>query len=297
MLYFEERADPPFFASLRLPKWTSRSLDTELEDSSSEDEDDAESEEILAKREQMERERHEHRNANHPGRSSRYKLTVNPYIGTQHRYQLVEWIRQASNVSVLFRKELGDVLWTRTELSTNGGPSDMWQLVHILTERPAIRKGIKSLVIELDFLHEMPWKEAAAFETWCDCLSRNLRLERLHVWFKIREEDINRFSSGEGPFAPLVGFRKLHVSESFSMAWSINTEGVPHSFNEPYDYEYDEKDEDARIRYIDALRAQWKPILREVLLPDTLRRKELSEQEMYMKFRQQQPTSKDIHDL
>jgi hypothetical protein len=78
---------------------------------------------------------------NHPGRNSCYDLTVmahrenvTEWFSDKTDYLFIEWVRQASNVSPLFRKELGDVFWTNIHLRTSSPDSDStWQLPYKIT--------------------------------------------------------------------------------------------------------------------------------------------------------------------
>jgi len=96
--------------------------ETPLSRLNSNDEDDDVHGEFFKKDMQIAKECHQHKLANHPGRSSRYDFKSTAYReGSQYPrkrdHQFIEWIRQASNVSPLFRKELGDVFWTHIKLS------------------------------------------------------------------------------------------------------------------------------------------------------------------------------------
>jgi hypothetical protein len=270
-----------YAGKIRAP-WESRYFDEELE-------------EDLQKKEQAERENYEQEAAYHPGRCSNYDISAYPKIQPEEfrtDYLFLEWIRQASNVSPLFRKELGAVLWTNIHLEYQSGcpiSEDAWQyLPPMLIERPVIHRSIKSLCIKLEFKNEIPWENVNDFEAWCNYISKTLKLEKFQLGLWIDEEEICQLSMGEGRFSPLLELRKLPVSKEFHIDWAIDTKGAPHRFNQwPENYE-------AREIYIDGLKAEWEPILRQSILPDTLRVIKESEEEKYLKSRRQLRSSKDI---
>lgn len=145
--------------------------------------------------------------------------------------------------------------------------------------------------MDLNFDDDEPWEDGGDFEALCDYLSRTLKLDNIFVAFRIKEEEISQFSLCEGRFASLLWFKKIHVNKGFDLFCDIDTDGVTHSFNDP---EYDDDDDAARDEYTDGLQAQWEPILRQSILPDTLRVIEESEQEKYLKSRRPLRSSKDI---
>jgi hypothetical protein len=69
------------------------------------------------------RELAEHVMKANPNRNTHYTITAYTTRNTDQvahedmrDYLFVEWIRQASNVSTLFRKELGDEMWANVEV-------------------------------------------------------------------------------------------------------------------------------------------------------------------------------------
>lgn len=86
----------------------------------------------------------------HPGRGSPYRLSIyalrnnSNFFQDNHDYILVDWIRQASNVSTEFRTELAEIIWSNVTIHTNGGCKDISFLPQLVRERPAA-----SLVLRL----------------------------------------------------------------------------------------------------------------------------------------------------
>ena len=143
-----------------------------------------------------------HKEKVHPARSTRYEIEAYPLKeDCTIDYLSIEGTRQASNVSTLFRKELGDVFWTRVDLQTCAGTRDIWQLPPFLRERTAIHNSIKSLRVFLKFNHKStPWDSADDFQVWCAYISETLKLETLQIDFGIDEEDLNQLSLSEQRF-------------------------------------------------------------------------------------------------
>jgi hypothetical protein len=199
-----------------------------------------------------------HRPASHPGRDRDYELSAYPIRQTarsvyeDNQYWLsLEWIRQASNISLQFRKELVDVFWRRTLISTEVVAGAIWILPDFLEERPGIHLGIKYLNLSLEVSEEPPYYLSENFENWCDYISYTLKLEKLQLDIIVEEEDVKQLGSGKGWFACLACARKLQATRSFKVSVSIVNSSESKRLQRP------EKECEARLQ--------------ELMMPDTLR--------------------------
>jgi hypothetical protein len=196
------------------------------------------------------RQRSEHRNATHPLRKSYYEFkTYTPkedfkQFCDNRDYLLVEWLRQASNVSCLFRKELGDAFWTNIDLQMNEDESNIWPILPMLKERPAIHGHIKSLSITLSFSNNStPWETEKDFEVWCNYLGGILQLDEFHISLQVDERDFQGFVLGKDRFSTLGLLKKLQVTGSFNLGCCIGTFYVSPEF-EKKTADLDEEDKD-----------------------------------------------------
>jgi hypothetical protein len=199
-----------------------------------------------------------------PGRTRKYKLIAHPVreqsAGNKYTdkedWLLVEWIRQALNISVQFRKELGDVFWRRIRINVETLPRSFWILPEFLDERPAIHSGIKYLNLSIPTWEEAPKHFSKAFEIWYDYVSDTLTLEKLHLDIILEKEDVKRVKSGKGMFACLASFRKLQVTRSFKL--SVRILG-------------------ALGKKFELRAKECESQLQELMMPDTLRRSSIEE--------------------
>lgn len=238
----------------------------------------------------------------HPTRQSAYELRV----GTKrvHRrksdgtwtttggpdYQYLELIRQLSNVSPLFRKELGDEVFSRVEVRTSTPYHGFGHLSSFLADRPVIHSGIKSLFFSMSlFMLSLDGKDAGTFEEFCKCVSRHLELEVCEVVLDVDENDVEEFLQGKGKYASLLAIRGFRVTQSFEIEVRFISEDklqCGYIFDdriEDYDSEDDSDDglddgsDDGSIGELEIekkqneLWAKHKDTVRELLLPDTLR--------------------------
>jgi hypothetical protein len=109
---------------------------------------------------------------------------------------LIEWVRQASNVSLEFRRELAETFWQRTLITSGSSPdfSTGECLPKWLQDRPSIHAGIKYVNLNLDLLYSSPRKERL-FLNFFDSISAKLNLETLEFDIDISEADIHQLSS------------------------------------------------------------------------------------------------------
>jgi hypothetical protein len=210
----------------------------------------------------------------HPDRKSPYK-----FVGTALRYGkkgdkwlgtkdwlYIEWIRQASNVSTRFRLELGNALWSDIELWVGGERAEFWLLPEFLEERPAAGQGIKELHLDLLFMlynRENPLvDEHHNFEAWCESLAKHCKPDIIYITLSLYVHDLKDIGKEEGHFATLPASRKL-VTKDFRLRvyvyhWGSEDETFP-TWQDEYA---------AECKLVD----EYAPILREIMLPNCLRK-------------------------
>jgi hypothetical protein len=219
----------------------------------------------------------------HPSRTGDYEQTVYPlrdqaamrYYEDNKDWLVIEWIRQTSNVSLQFRKELGDVFWTRTSINsaTLCDESTIWLLPGFLNERPAIHSGVKYLDLEIYCCDDTLSLYAEEFESWFEYISITLKLEKLAFFIIVDKENAKDLSLGQGMFACLVSSRKLHVTRSFQVSVCILGDSGS-----------DSEDAESKERY--KLEKKCQLQVQELMMPDTLRGSP-AEMELYLQSREQ----------
>ena len=155
----------------------------------------------------------------HPGRRSPYKLRIWAHRDNlrwcqdNHDYILVDWIRQASNVSAEFRAELGNLIWANVEMSTDWQSGDIWHLPRLVEERPTASLGIKSINMSLDLecSTHLNW-DSAEFYDWCSEISQTLEVETLKFFITIKEDVLPSLGNFHGSFFGLTAARSLRVT-------------------------------------------------------------------------------------
>jgi len=200
----------------------------------------------------------ERRGLVHPSRNSRYELRVGktPYCESKEvglwvetgrpdcRY--LEFIRQLSNESPNFRKELGDKLFSRIELRTSTPYHRFWHLSSFLEERLTINSGIKSLYFSISLVMQSWDDDSKRFEHWCCCVARHLGLEACEMRLDVEESDLQEFFDGRGLFAPLSAIKELRVSKNFEIEVRFIKKNIvkcSYLFGDSLETEYEDKDE------------------------------------------------------
>ena len=166
-----------------------------------------------ATRQRLERRRQQQKEL-HPTRNHSYEFHFDvrnhrssyQYMADNTDYIFLEWIRQASNVSCLFRQELGEALWSRVTIMSNCDDSDIWALPAFLDDLPATHTGIKALHMSIslknmdDFHDEKKSIQSNSknFEAWCSCIATALKLETLSLSITIQENKLSKISRGKG---------------------------------------------------------------------------------------------------
>jgi len=201
---------------------------------------------------------------------------------TTRDWLYIEWLRQASNVSTLFRLELANVLWSATWFIIHGEASEHCLFPQFLQERPAVRRGIKDVNLSLYLTTEsgenLLVTEHHNFAWWCDAVSKLCQPEALRILIIVYAKDIEMASKAEGQFSTLAASKKLQVTKTFAVDIDVlfgNDEDYQ-SFNSL------EEELDAERK----LRAEFEPLFTELMYPDCLRKsKLLTEKEKYLESR------------
>ncbi|KAH7400060.1 hypothetical protein BKA64DRAFT_671056 [Cadophora sp. MPI-SDFR-AT-0126] len=228
----------------------------------------------------------EHLKMPHPNRETAYELFCDickdwSTWGPGWKFQddlYKDWIRTVSNVSPRFRHELGLVFWTRVHIVDNSSVENfIWTLPAFLRERPAIHLGIKYAFFRIDLINPVS-DQLRKFEDWCHYVSTCLKLERFDLRLDVKESDLERIHKGEDEFAYLASCRSIPVSHTFEIILTIWDTRGRWDWNEvsgPGD--------------LDMLEEKYRPLIREMMLPDSLR-KPPTEESLYLESRPQPPS-------
>jgi hypothetical protein len=139
--------------------------------------------------------------------------------------------------------------------------------------------------------------DSERFEDWCSRVARHLELETCEIIFDVEESDLEEFLEGKGRYAPLAAMRGLRVSKSFEIEVTFISEDIfecGYIFEDGLETEYEEEEDqddydDEERSYAERSRrlcAKYKDMVRELLLPVTLRpRLSHSEEERYLSSR------------
>ncbi|CAG8953753.1 hypothetical protein HYFRA_00006643 [Hymenoscyphus fraxineus] len=227
----------------------------------------------------------------HPGRNGKYRLALHTKINDKVvDYILLEWVRKLSHVSRSFRNELGDVFWRRSYISTTlsahpRGPR-FEDLHDFLKDRMAVCSGISKLIISMnENTNAWPYVRTSAIESVkrrFKFFAENLRLDTLKLSLIVYEEDLEDLLAAKGKFATATATRQLVVARKFDL--SVYFEHDDANFekwiSETWEYSpwYDEMNPEDEFElqtyeYQDMLHDKYVPMIRDLMLPNTLREK------------------------
>lgn len=215
----------------------------------------------------------------HPGRQYNYDIYPSFPSEDSSKDEKDSWdepadeIRSLSNTNSIIRKELAEVLWSRTSICLDAAAS-ISRLEMLLIDRPAICAGIKALSFELDFgpcsnpLHKR-------FLQICRRIGGLLQLESLEVEIVLLEPDIESFFQIDKKPVWAEGIRALTVTRSFKL-----------TLNAFPDDSSDEEWQNEKDRLV----GQYERLMEDEIRPDSLRPKEkpldkMTDVERYMATR------------
>jgi hypothetical protein len=213
---------------------------------------------------EKEKEARMHKTKAHPARRCGYKVECRPNKEARRHFEdrqdwlFLEWIRQALNVSCLFRYELASVFWTKIQIDTWEEDS-MWEIPTFLADRPVVWTSIKSLSMRLDPHVYMP-EDLKRFNSWCVYISRSLILDHIEFHMAFEEDDLKKISSGDKSYDYLATFRKLNVIRSFKIYLLVTSLENWHQIT---DREVEKRKKELKLKY--------EPLVREFMLSDSLR--------------------------
>lgn len=175
----------------------------------------------------------------------------------RYDYYFIEWFRQASNVSAMFRKDLGDVFWAKTYLNVKCAGS-LGLIRPFLSDRPAALKGIKHLALDIKLFSPETFTEFRKLQV----MSKTMKLDNFLLCINAHEQDMGGVRSGQAMFEPLTFVRKIPASDYFGVCL----------------FTWGKLSDDRRLEWIAAIKG-W-------LMPDTLREPRLQmEVEKYLASR------------
>ncbi|KAL2065169.1 hypothetical protein VTL71DRAFT_4310 [Oculimacula yallundae] len=213
----------------------------------------------------------------HPTRSFDYHMTIDvrrhvepPWCCSGFDWLLLRFIRHLSHVSLTMRQELGDVIWARSSIHWDITDSESWNnfwfIPKLLVERPAICRGLQSLVVGInaeDF--EVRTDSYRLFPKWCDEIDGFLNLKHLHLNFWVGIDYALALVQGADTLSTLSECRRLKVSESFSVSLFVID---PDNLDARLDMA---NGDDFLTRKIEERDAEYTRLLEARLMPDTLR--------------------------
>ena len=224
--------------------------------------------------------------AQHPARSGNYVIEASPKLKLDTRehhwaywtynddWLMLKLLRDLSNVSCVFRQEVGRTLWMNASVhfSYDDAGDSMAIVENFLMDRPFAVAGIKELTIWID-PHLFP---DGCFRTMCMTVSKHLKLDSLTIYMEMDEDDLPPEEEVQEAFGNLSALRSITVSKEFRLELELDQyrNAGPNFKDEEY--------EQFRINLME----RWKIILRELALPDTLRvTKPETEEEKYLRSR------------
>ncbi|EPE26142.1 hypothetical protein GLAREA_02054 [Glarea lozoyensis ATCC 20868] len=228
-----------------------------------------------------------------PARSSLYDMRCYPQTGDDNDYPseaeardrgYLEWLRQVSNLSCVFRQEFAEVFWCRTRLAFYRTVNDLSILRGFIQDRPAISAGIKYLRLTIGASFGLGIPEGVRLDrrtlgSECKAISSLLSLETLHIHIHVDEEDLGSLSQAAGRFEALKGFQEFHTNQTFIVTLWIHLKR--RKWRDP---KLQGTFLDVEI-YHASLAKIYEPKLRELLLPHSLRNKRLCDKDIYLNAR------------
>jgi hypothetical protein len=186
--------------------------------------------------------------------------------GSDHSH--LEFVRELSNVSTNFRKELGDEQFSRIKLTFYPDHELEW-LRGFLEDRPAMHVGIKTLWLSIS--HQ--WSiNTGQFDRLCNDISKHLNLEDFTIRLDIPEEDLEQFIRAEGLYAHVTNLRKLRVTRTFEV--EVRFISAAHWTYRENNYTREGgfgKHHERKARAEERLWKKYKDVVQDLVLPDILR--------------------------
>lgn len=171
----------------------------------------------------MKRALHDHQLSMHPGRNgASYNVLTHPQImGEYYAADLLflEWVRQASNVSNIFRQELGEVTWANVVINDY---SYISQIPQFLEDRPAIHRGISTISVDLWFTSYRPLVEDYGgkdeFDRFCSSVAQLAAIQQFELAISnVRQSDVGKIIGGDERFLFLGACRTIKVKKDFKL--------------------------------------------------------------------------------
>jgi hypothetical protein len=118
---------------------------------------------------------------------------------------------------------------------------------------------------------------AVPFRSWCEKVSSMLEIEELEFCIGVEAEDLWDMSEGRREFAALAASRSLKVKNGFKFSLIILLLGFPI------------RPGTSKEQYLEELNREHAPKIRELMLPDTLRKTVTEAEEYLASRRSEQP--------
>lgn len=177
----------------------------------------------------------------------------------------------------------GRFFWSNVRLRVSGDMHNSL-LLQILHQRPCILPGIRYLHL-VESLDNSDIRDnhntLIRFAAMCESLSNipSFKPESVHLFLNVRESDLRSLSRGNGTFHHLQRFNQIFVGQNFLVGFSIDLDEWEGCGCTKDDYCLCAETQEERLCVM------YEPLVRELMLPDSLRPKRLTETEAYLASR------------
>ncbi|CAG8953754.1 hypothetical protein HYFRA_00006644 [Hymenoscyphus fraxineus] len=222
------------------------------------------------------------------------EILYRPGVRRKHiDYPFLEWIRQVSNVSKSFRKELADVLWERSTIGfvwLLGTANLETTMRGFMEDRPAACGGIKHLCFSVRTVRSAVDiggfgrvdRLGDSYMRFCSLASK-LRLETLNMNFTLHEleieNEIEDLLAERGDYATIGATRQIVVMDNFNLGIRFQ----PNENMKGLDGKRAQEIKDLKLK------EKYQPMIRALMMPISLAKKiqdsETSEVGQYLRTR------------
>ncbi|KAL2065170.1 hypothetical protein VTL71DRAFT_4311 [Oculimacula yallundae] len=224
----------------------------------------------------------------HPDRQDRFHFHFEPRYEEDSYFsddmtpdlEFLEWLRNISNTSNVFRSEMKHELWSNSKIHLDG-LDQLPCLSRLLKYRPAAFAAIKSLQITVSFPHLFPCAaQKLNFAAWCEGVAKNMILDALDIHLDILKEELIEMMDDESQKQMFSITRQLHVKKNFNFTLIVDC-------SNDWEFYWDDVSSTKDTTWVmDENPYKTEELtIREWMLPDSLRVKTDTETERYIQAR------------
>lgn len=220
----------------------------------------------------------------HPTRPITYGLITNPLKMRKDKdspkekdWLMLRLVRNLSNVSCEFRQALGRIFWQNISLQALNGQQD--ELLGFLETRPAVCPNIKKLCCAIDYRN---FRFCHTARNVFERMPSLLKLESLVLVLDLNESDVIDLVAGGEPLKYFGVVRSIHVTREFLLHLNVQS-----SLSKTIE-SLRSGNSRAESDRLEKLSIEIQPQVREALLPNSLRAKDLNfmtDEEKYLQTR------------